>query len=555
MQVLLLATDEDGRAAPLASMCPAPLIPIIDRPVMARVIEQLARAGLKTITVSLYQRGGDIMSYFGDGRRWGLKIEYLTQREARGSAGAIKWASQRLHETFLVMSADALVDVDVEAALTFHRAHGGSATAIVAAARPGADPRFVLDDLDRIQPAGAAGTQVMPTGVYLFEPDVIAHIASSGTSDIVAQLVPALLAAGQPVYCYRLPGYFNPLLSYADHSEAQRVVLQSALRRKDEQVAPEHIRLRFPTLDAQQIAPGVWVGQNHVIHPSAQIAAPIYIGEGCRIGANVELGPDTVLGAGVIIDDEATVQRSTILAGTYVGRLVNIVDRVVDRTSVINVDSGEISTVVDPFLLADVDRAARRGRRQRILSLLVALVALVASLPLQVALGVLAFFASGGRVIERSTRIGRQPAGTDGAPERQFSMLTLATRRRDGTRSTLGVWMRRYELDRLPALWNVVIGDLDLVGVRPLTLGEFGQIRENWHRKRFECPAGLTGLWYINTNPGAELDEVLIADAYYTATRTWREDLRLMAETPAAWRRRAAHEQHTASDSLVYNQP
>src|SRR5215213_4803462 len=137
MHILLLATDEQPKLQLLTEALPTPLVPIVNRPVMAVAVEILARAGYKALFVSLCNRGGSIASYFGDGSRWGVQIEYLTQREGWGSAGALAWASQLLTETVLVLPADSIIDLDIDAALAFHRAHGGPATMIVHDAQAG----------------------------------------------------------------------------------------------------------------------------------------------------------------------------------------------------------------------------------------------------------------------------------------------------------------------------------------------------------------------------------------------------------------------------------
>jgi lipopolysaccharide/colanic/teichoic acid biosynthesis glycosyltransferase len=94
----------------------------------------------------------------------------------------------------------------------------------------------------------------------------------------------------------------------------------------------------------------------------------------------------------------------------------------------------------------------------------------------------------------------------------------------------------------LGELWHVLKGDLGLVGVKPLSPAEAEDVTELWQQKRYDYHAGFTGLWYIQT--GAQGDEVLVADAYYAATRNWREDLRLLGQTPLAWLRRAIQSDH-----------
>jgi lipopolysaccharide/colanic/teichoic acid biosynthesis glycosyltransferase len=79
------------------------------------------------------------------------------------------------------------------------------------------------------------------------------------------------------------------------------------------------------------------------------------------------------------------------------------------------------------------------------------------------------------------------------------------------------------------------------VGVKPLLPSEAALLNEEWHQKRYECSPGLTGLWYIQTNAESDLDAILVADAYYAATHTWRDDLLLLWRTPRAWLWRLRH--------------
>src|SRR5689334_17701682 len=179
MRVILLATDEMGKLPVLTTNIPTPMIPVVNRPVMAIAIELLARAGLKDIVVSLYHRSADIVSYFGSGTRWGVHLEYVIQQEALGSAGALRWAAHSLTETFLVLPADAVIDMDIEAALAYHRAHGGLATLMMHTPMDGRTPHPVtLDAQDRVLTADGQpeGRTMWSTGAYIFEPEILGHI-------------------------------------------------------------------------------------------------------------------------------------------------------------------------------------------------------------------------------------------------------------------------------------------------------------------------------------------------------------------------------------------
>ena len=541
MHILLLATDEQPKLPLLTEALPTPLVPIVNRPVMAVAVEILARAGYKKLFVSLCNRGGSIASYFGNGSRWGVQIEYLIQREGWGSAGALAWAGKLLTETVLVLPADSIIDLDIDAALAFHRTHGGLATMILHEPVGNRTGQSVyLDERNAIRVVGVegqVGRALGHTGAFLFEPQVLQFIPARTYVDSYSLLIPKLLSAGAGVYGYHMAGYWNDLESFQSYQEAQRVFLYSAY--ESAQVGSESSslpRVRFPSIEGHQIAPGIWVGQNHIIHPSAQLAAPICIGEDCRIGYGVELGPEVVIGSNVVVDDDATIFQSTVFERTYIGQLVHINNRVIHKTTLIDTQTSESTQVIDPFLLGETRVATGSGWFRRALTISLVLTLLLMTLPLTGLIALAIVLSSGRRVFTSSPRVGGIPGMSSGQPAvRTFDLLAFRIAGSNGTMSRVGHWLHSWELDRIPELWNVLRGDIELVGVKPLLPEEAAALNEEWHHKRYECPPGFTGLWYIQAGAGSDLDEVLVADVYYAATHNWRDDLRLLWRTPAAW--------------------
>jgi NDP-sugar pyrophosphorylase family protein len=564
MQAFLLATDETPKLRPLTEHLPAPLVPIVDRPVMARVLELLVRHDFKRAWVSLYRMPGNIERYFGDGRRWGIRLEYVLQREAFGSAGSLKWAGASLKETLLVLPADVVLDLDIAGAMAFHRSHGGLVTAILARADGSAPPAWIREDgrvcgLDDEIAAGGSDRldKYLLTGAYILQPQVLSLVPSRTRFDLAGDLLPQLLqdagdGGSASLWGYVNGGYWNSLDTVAALRDAQRVYLHSAWAAKadlagEPEPASDGPRVRYPSLTGLQLAPGIWVGHNPAIHPSVLVAPPVYVGDNCQVGREAELGPFTVIGANVIVDDEATVRDSLVFDNTYIGRLVNVTSRVVDRTLTIDVATGASTVIVDPFLLAETTPATVGAGLERLGNQAAAALLLVMLLPVIILVGLATLLSSlvagqGLRVFARHTRIGHRPytaAGDEAVAEPQeFDMVGLATRRADGGFTPLGHFLERVELDHLPALWNVLAGDLRLVGVQPLTEDEVNRSVEDWQHERLTYPAGFTGLWYIQAPRDADLDTTAVADAYYVATRTWRNDLRILGQTPAAWVRR-----------------
>jgi NDP-sugar pyrophosphorylase family protein len=555
MRIILLATNETARLDPLHHTFAAPMLPIVNRPVMATTVEMLARAGYKDLLVSLYNSSGGIAEYFGNGTRWGLRINYVVQRESLGSAGSLKWASRLLEETFLVLPGDAILDLDVAAALQFHQQHNAPVTAILSQRRTAATEMLRLDADGLVCEAGhnLVGDQVFfATGAYIIEPAILDHVERRTYCDIYTQLLPHLLAGDVAVRGYCTSAYWNPLNTVAEYQEAQQVFLYSAFQATETDAMPADLpRVRYPSIEGRQVVPGVWVGRNHVIHPSVRIAAPICIGDNCWIGQHAEISAGSVIGSNVVIDAEATVAQSTILAQTYIGQFVNINHRIVHINKMIDPENGECSEVVDPFLIGAVRNLVHnQQRRSYSVAAIVAGILLLFLSPVLIVLALVAFLASGGRIMRRERSIGRRPLDppyTNPSELKPFDLFVFETTRRDGSTSPVGHWLQRTELYRLPLLWSVWRGDLALVGVKPLSPEEVGRLDEEWHQKRFECPAGFTGLWYVQPFSGTNLEEILVSDAYYAATHTWWNDLRILLRTPAAWRRRMALDQANSS--------
>ncbi len=533
MQIILWATGETEKLRPLTENIPAPMVPIANRPVMAYTIEMLARQGFKKILVSLYHLGGSIEAYFGDGRRWGVEIDYALQREPWGSAGSLKWAERSITDTFMVIPADILIDLDIEAILAQHRARQSAATIVVHPNGAGRPINLAADGRVLMQESADDPASLFATEVCIFEPQILEMIPVRTSFDQARDLLPALLNAGFPVHGYQANGYYNAVASFPAYQMAQHDSLtctNSSGHVLDSMERP---------LEAKRIAEGIWVGRNHVIHPSARLAPPLYIGDNCQIGRDVELGPDVVLGKHVVVDDEATISRSTIFDHTYVGQLVDIDNRIVNKHVMIDVATAERSEVVDEFLLGEAHPALIDSWLRRVWDTAVSLTLLLITLPITLPVALITWLTAG-RLIESQTYLGRQLGLVENGRSDNFNTFTMYrfNTHRANNLTRFGRWLTKTDIYRLPELWNVLKGDMSLVGVKPIQLEEAAQITEAWQKQRYEHPAGFTGLWYIQSQPDSELDDILIADAYYVATRTRWGDIKIFWQTPGRWFRR-----------------
>jgi NDP-sugar pyrophosphorylase family protein len=559
MQAVILATNETNSLAAFSRRSPVALLPIADRPVVGLAVELLARNSLRDITVCLYQHAASIEASLGMGRRWGVNIRYAMNRQPLGNAGVLKRLETDVCEPCLVLPGDALIDLDIAAALAQHLAQKSMLTLIVHANPDGADSHAAtpvcVDEQGRVLAVGEEevrvrhGRVLASTGAYIVDPSVLDLIPPRVAYQAEQDLIPALLAQHMIVNAYEMQGYWNPLDSLTAYHAAQHAFLLSAWKKEatpaSEANAPHTPEIRSFSLDAPQIAPGVWVSRNHAIHPSVNIAPPVYVGENCLVGRDVELGPFAVLGKNTIVDDEATVTDSTVLPNTYVGRLVNIEHRIVNKRIIGDPATQQITEVVDEFLLAETKpRLINYGMAQPLHSL-IALLLLVVSLPLTLALAVVVWLTTQGQLFKHLPRVksAAESQGANAGERPVFDLLRFQTRHSDGRYTLFGRWLEAWEWDRWPELMNVLRGDVQLVGVKPLSPDEDARVTEEWQMQRYERPLGLTGLWYLRTSAASDLDEVLVADAYYAATHQWRDDVSLFVQTPLAWLacRRARH--------------
>ncbi len=221
MRVVILAGGKGVRLAPLTEVIPKPLVPLGGRPVMEIVIRQLKAQGFRRITLAVGYLSELIRAYFQDGHRWGVEIDYSYEAEPLGTAGPLALIAG-LTETFLVINADVLSNIDYHQLVRYHRRQGGIAT-ISAFERPLKIDLGVIvkDGGGRIRDYIEKPTRryLVSMGIYVFEPESLDFIRGQGYLDF-PDLVKLFLKAGQPVNYYLFPGYWLDIGRHEDYAQA-----------------------------------------------------------------------------------------------------------------------------------------------------------------------------------------------------------------------------------------------------------------------------------------------------------------------------------------------
>lgn len=126
MKVVIMAGGRGTRISELFPDIPKPLIPIDGIPVLEREVCSLASQGFRDIILTVSYLHEKIEEHFGDGSKWGVKIEYFVENTPLGNTGAL--FKLNLKEDFLLLNADAMFDVDFNRFVDFHKQHGGLVT-------------------------------------------------------------------------------------------------------------------------------------------------------------------------------------------------------------------------------------------------------------------------------------------------------------------------------------------------------------------------------------------------------------------------------------------
>jgi NDP-sugar pyrophosphorylase family protein len=223
MRVIILAGGKGVRLAPLTEVIPKPLVPLGGMPIMEVVIRQLAAQGFSRITLAVGYLSELIQAYFQDGSRWGVNIDYSLETEPLGTAGPLAQIPD-LTDTFLVMNADILTNLNFRELVDYHRAQGGIATI-------GAHECQVKIDLGVIIKNGhgrirdylekPTSTHLVSMGVYVFEPEVLKFVEGPRYLDF-PDLVKGLLTADKTVGYYLFSGYWLDIGRHEDYSRASQ---------------------------------------------------------------------------------------------------------------------------------------------------------------------------------------------------------------------------------------------------------------------------------------------------------------------------------------------
>jgi mannose-1-phosphate guanylyltransferase len=317
MRVMVMAAGKGTRLRPVTDLLPKPMAPIANRPVLHHILRLLKRHGLEEVVLNLHHMPEVITDHFGDGSTVGVDMHYSYEPELLGTAGGVKKNEGFLGTgTFLVMSGDALTDIDLTGLIAAHRRFGSIATiAVKEVSDPSLYGVVIHDDEGKVvafqeKPTREeARSYLCNCGIYVFEPEVLSLIPPGEFDDFGTRLFPDLLRQRIPFHCHAFGGYWSDVGNLGEFFRGNADALTG-------KVAVE--------LPGEEVRPGVWVDQDADIASDCRLESPVVIGRECRLREEAFIEGPAVVG-----------DRTEVGAGAHVARAVVLSDSQVPAGSVI----------------------------------------------------------------------------------------------------------------------------------------------------------------------------------------------------------------------------
>jgi len=302
---MVLAAGLGTRLRPLTYYVSKPMVPVVDRPIMARIVALLERHGFEELICNLHYFPDPIRDYFGD------RLAYSFEEELLGTAGGVRNCREFFGgETFVVISGDALTDIDLSALVADHRRKGGVATLAV---KEVADTRrygvVVHDGEGRVvgfqekpDPAEAR-SRLGNCGIYVFEPEIFSYFPERPFVDFAQDVFPALLAAKAPFYVHPVSGYWNDIGSLEE------------LRRGSFDVIAGKVAT---DLAVEPNGGGVLVGEGVELGEELIVEGEVVVCAGAQIGSATRLTGPLIVGPRARIGERASLREAVVMPGAEV---------------------------------------------------------------------------------------------------------------------------------------------------------------------------------------------------------------------------------------------
>ena len=352
MRGYILAAGEGLRMRPLTANIPKPLLPVAGKPFLEHNIEAMKESGIKDLILLIGWRAPRIREHFGDGKEFGVKIEYVEQKERLGTAHAIGMIKELVDTPFFCLYGDVVLTKEsVKGLVDHHKKVKGSVMALTTVDDPRRYGSIISQDgviKDIIEKPEVPQTNTINAGAYILDPTIFEAIAETKKSPRgefeITDSFKILMKKGH-IYTHLLKGEWIDVARPWDLLEANRILMEGMKTKIDGEVS-----------ERATLVGSVSVGKGSRVLPGSYISGPAIIGEDCEIGPNAYIRPSTSIGVHCKIGAAVEIKNSIIMNRTNVPHLSYVGDSVIGErcnfgagTKVANLrlDEKEVQVIVD----------------------------------------------------------------------------------------------------------------------------------------------------------------------------------------------------------------
>ncbi len=340
MKAVIMSGGFGTRLRPLTCNIPKPMVPMMNKPMMQHIVDLLKKHGITEIVSTLFYQPDIITGHFGDGSKFGIKMQYRKAEADYGTAGSVRNAADFLDERFIIISGDVLTDFDLTKAIEFHEQKKAKATLVLTRAKnPLAFGVVITDNSGKItrfleKPSwGEVFSDTINTGIYIIEPEVLKLIPYQKEFDFSKNLFPAMLEQDMGLYGYIAEGYWRDVGNLNEYQEAHLDALDDGVNLHHE----------------GNMVGSAFVGANTMIETSIDnLQGKVLIGKNSKIGKNAKI-IKSVIGNDCVIDDGAVIRNSVIWSHTKIGKGAELTSCVVAKWCTI----GDYALISDNVYISD----------------------------------------------------------------------------------------------------------------------------------------------------------------------------------------------------------
>ena len=561
-KAVILAGGEENRLPPLTNYHPAWMLPVINRSLIEFTIDFLRKSGIEEVMIIM--SGNDEIPYKLKEHKT-PDIQFHIKEKPRGTAGSIKDVEKFIdEETFIVINSNVFIEnISLSKAIEFHHK---MKTAAVVGVYKDVGSKKVRESID-IAPDGKIesfhityystdrGSPWRSSGIYIFDPVIFKFIDKNTYMDIKEQLIPALQSESLDVFAYEIEGYYKCIDTVNDYVRVHREILLESDNKS-------------PYLeDKEELMERVWTGKDVKISPKAYLLGPIVIGDGCTVEDWARIIGPAVIGNGCRISQEVLVRESILLNGIYLSNGSKIEYSIIGENANVPSNSyiknmialnglkiGDANLIPSDYCvkgtvdLSGITPVTHNVYKiaKRIMDVALSAIGIILLLPLFLLIAVILKIDSPGPLFYTQMRCGIRGKlfgmvkfRTMVANAETLHKELVSKKDIDGPMFKLindprvtrfGKVLRKISLDELPQLFNVLKGEMSLVGPRPLIMDEM-KFSPSWRDIRLSVKPGITGLWQVQGRSVAPFHDWIRYDVHYVKNQSLLLDMEILLKT------------------------